>query len=169
MMLTNQPNEQPVQSTAAEAWQGTGGKNGLLAGVYTIAAFSIVYALNPTWMLHRAWFLGSFLIYIALMFRAALTSSGEVFRDVVRPPFVVFIVANLLFHLFYYILFTFIDPGLYDVQLKLLAEAGQLPNKADRESLIMTPAKSLFTYINSLIGGFALSSVIAFIVLKTRR
>jgi hypothetical protein len=168
-MLTNQSKEQPEQPSAAEAWQGTGGKNGLLAGVYTVAAFSVVYALNPAWMLHRAWFLGSFVIYIALMFRAALSSGGEVFRDVVRSPFIVFIVANLIFHLFYYILFTFIDPGLYDLQLKLLTEAGQLPNKADRESLIMTPAKSLFTYINSLIGGFALSSVIAFIVLKTRR
>lgn len=168
-MLTNQPNEQPPQSSAAEAWQGTGGKNGLLAGVYTIAAFSIVYALNPAWMLHRAWFLGSFLIYIVLMFRAAMSSSGETFRDVVRPPFVVFIVANLIFHLFYYTLFTFIDPGLYDLQLKLLTEAGQLPDQADRESLIMTPGKSFFTYFNSLIGGFALSSVIAFIVLKTRR
>lgn len=168
-MLTNQPNEQSTQASAAEAWQGAGGKNGLLAGVYTIAAFSIVYALNPAWMLHKAWFLGSFVIYIALMFRAALSSSGTVFRDVVRSPFVVFIVANLIFHLFYYILFTFIDPGLYDLQLKLLAETGQLPNKADRESLVMTPAKSFFSYINSLIIGFAMSSVIAFIVLKTRR
>jgi len=168
-MLTDQPNEQSAQSSAAEAWQGTGGKNGLLAGVYTIAAFSVVYSLNPAWMLHRAWFLGSFVIYIALMFRAARSSNGTVFRDVVRSPFVVFIVANLIFHLFYYVLFTFIDPGLYDLQLKLLAEAGQLPNEADRESLIMTPAKSLFSYISSLIVGFALSSVIAFIVLKTRR
>lgn len=165
----NQPNGQPPQPSAAEAWQGTGGKNGLLAGVYTIAAFSVVYALNPAWMLHRAWFLGSFVIYIALMFRAALGSGSEVFKDVVRPPFVVFIVANLIFHLFYYTLFNFVDPGLYDLQLKLLTEAGQLPDKADRQSLIMTPGKSVFTYFNSLIGGFALSSVIAFIVLKTRR
>ncbi len=168
-MLTNQPNEQPVQSTAAEAWQGTGGKNGLLAGVYRTAAFSMAYALNPALIFHAAWIWGTYVIYVALMFRATFASEEKEFREVVRQPFVVFIVAQLIFYLFYYILFTFIDPGLYDLQLKLLAEAGQLPNRAERESLIITPANYFFSYLLSLIGGFALSSVIAFIVLKTRR
>lgn len=149
-----------------QPWWGHGVKNGLLAGVYTAAAFSMVYAIDKAWMLSPVWYWASMVIYVALMYRAGAAAGGPEFKDWVRTPFLVFVIANLLFYVFFYTLFTFVDPGLYDIQAELLERAGRLKKPEDRESLVMWPGGVLRAYVNSLVGGFVLAAGIAIVLQK---
>jgi hypothetical protein len=72
----------------------------------------------------------------------------------------------LLFYVFFYVLFTFVDTGLYDLQAELLERAGRLKKPEDRESLVMRPGGVLMVYINSLVGGFVLAAGIALVLQK---
>lgn len=153
--------------SAANQWTAQGVKNGILASVFTMAAFSVVYAISPRWMLSLGWYWGSMVIYLVFMYRAGATAGGASFKDYVRAPFLVFVIANLFFYAFFYVLFTFVDAGLYDIQADMLEKAGRLEKPADKSSLIMSLGSVFRAYMNSLVGGFIVSAGIA-VVLQNR-
>ncbi len=86
----------------------------------------------------------------------------------IRNPFTVFLIANLIFHLFYYVLFSYIDPSLYDLQLEVMEgylPASQ-PGVASEDSILdeqIGTGSLLFAYAKGAMGGFILSIIIGLI------
>lgn len=86
--------------------------------------------------------------------------SPEDFRSSLKTMFFVYVVANIVYYIFFYVLLNFIDPGLIDIQRELM-----IAREVDLEgiSLEMTLTKGLFDFCWSCIGGFFLSAIMAFI------
>jgi len=98
------------------------------------------------------------------------------FKKVLRSGFVVYLIANLLYYLFYYFIHRQ-DPQLAELQKELMRE--WLPRITPRDKLqkametleaadfSVTPGAAFFSYMRSAIGGFLLAAGLAWIVLRT--
>jgi hypothetical protein len=99
-----------------------GVRYGFLGGAEVIFYFALLYVAKQNLFLSPLLQWGSMAIYLFFMGRASLEDCqtngvGRDFREVVRTPFVTFLLINLCYWLFYYGLHLY-DPGL------LLAEMG---------------------------------------------
>lgn len=161
-------------------------KNGLLGGAVVVLYFALLYTVNPATFLNPWMQWASMGLYLFFMYRAAKADGAENgfnrdFREMLRTPFLVFILINLFYWLFYYGL------HLADVELlrmELLAEKSIYQTQIDqglgdpqqanllRERIIEVdkalenPAQPLGPVISRMamgaIGGFALSAGIVF-------
>jgi hypothetical protein len=86
-----------------------------------------------------------------------------------REAFTVFIVANALYSLFYYVMFKYFDPKLVDLQYELMRSSGWTDGKIKREDVSITPNGAFFNYAFSLIGGFILSVIVVWVVNRRRQ
>ena len=145
-------------------------KYGLIAGIGTIAYFLLFYFIDKELLFNPFVYWVPLGFYLALMWRALQAGEqGQVpgFRDALRTAFLVFVVANFLYYLFYYLLYSLIDPGLIDLQREAMRESldqqGHLLSEEQREELLeslkdgrLAPTVSgvFFTFVRSLIGGF---------------
>ena len=82
-------------------------KQGLWAGVGAIAYLLLFYVLHKAWMLHPLAYYSSLLIYLFFMYRTAeavrVKQGGVIgWKEALRPAFTVFLLANVLFYLFYW-------------------------------------------------------------------
>ena len=99
-------------------------RNGILGGVVVVIYFVLLYVVNPATFLNPWLQWASMGFYLLFMYRAAKADGVEhgvkrSFREMSRTPFLVFILINLFYWLFYYGL------HLADVELlrlELLAE-----------------------------------------------
>lgn len=148
-------------------------KYGLIAGIGTIAYFLLFYFIDKELLFNPFVYWVPLGFYLALMWRALqVGEQGQApgFRDALRTAFLVFVIANFLYYLFYYLLFGLIDPGLIDLQREVMRESleqqGNLLSEEQREEmlksldgdgLIPTAGKVFFTFVRSLIGGFVLA------------
>ncbi len=87
--------------------QNIGVRNGLLGAVVVIFFFAIVYFVRPALFLNPWLQWSSLVIYLIFMYKAAqedcaLLGTSRDFREIVRTPFVVFLLVNLGYWLFYY-------------------------------------------------------------------
>ncbi len=160
-------------------------RNGLLGGVVVVVYFFVLYTVKRELFLNPLVQWASMGFYILFMYRAARTDISEYgtqrdFREILRTPFIVFILINLFYWLFYYGL------HLADVELlrmELLAEkqlyqdqllqgagdpqqANQLRERvAEVEKALLNPVQPLGPVITRMaigaLGGFALSAGIA--------
>ena len=146
-------------------------KFGLIAGSGTVAYFLLFYLINPRLMLHPAIWWASLLIYIWGMVKV-LQATGAEFGEnwsvlvAVRFPFGVFVLANLLFYIFYYLLFAIIDPELVNLQKELLTANENFADQLKDQDLSLTLSGTFFNYIYSLIGGFIIALVVSAIVVR---
>lgn len=150
--------------TTDEKWRAEGLRWGILAGGLIVTAFAAAYFMNREWVLSRGLWLGTGLIYLLAMWRAQSTVDSEDLKDLIRPGFLVFVVANALFYLYYHLLFASFDPDLVKLQAQLLEAGGEDPGKA----MLPTLGSSFFAYIQSLIFGFAAAGGIAFLMRQRR-
>lgn len=161
---------------------------GALGGVVVVFYFLLIYVVKRDLFLNPWLQWASLAVYLAFMYRAAKEDCGRLgtqrdFREIVRTPFVVFILINLLYWLFYYGLHL-ADPEL--VRLELLAEkqmyqsqltqglgdpqqANQLREHiADVDKALANPIQPLGPVITHMaigaLGGFGLSAGIAAIL-----
>ena len=169
-----------------------GVRNGLLGGVVVVMFFALAYTVKKEAFLHPGVQWGSMAFYLLFMYRAAredcaLSGTKRDFRELLRTPFVVFILINLFYWLFYYGLHLF-DAEL--LRMELLAEKqlyqDQLsagpgdPQQANqlRERIIevgkalTNPVQPLGPVITRMamgaLGGFALSAGIAAILRSSK-
>ena len=143
-------------------------KYGFLAGVGAVAYILLFYFFSPRLMLSSVVLWSSLAIYLVAMWmaaRRALEVGSELtpFREALKAAFTVFVVANLLYYCFYYLLFTVIDPGLIDLQRELLAERLEWIGNPQFQpkDLQVTLGNTFLSYCWSLIGGFLLAALTA--------
>lgn len=84
-----------------------GVRYGLMGAVTVVFYFALLYFVKKDWFLSPALQWGSLLIYLAFMYKAAqddcaVYGTERDFRNIVRTPFVVFLLINLGYWLFYY-------------------------------------------------------------------
>ena len=166
---------------------------GFLGGVVVIFYFTLLYVARQNLFLSPLFQWGSLVFYLFFMGQAAkedgaINGTGRDFREVVRTPFVVFLLINLCYWLFYYGLHLF-DPSLLQVELNLELDMlkSQLnaglgdPEQAnqfreriqDLERVIQTPQPQplgpvMMRMCVGAIGGFALAAGVAALVKNTR-
>jgi hypothetical protein len=80
---------------------------GLLGGVAVVLFFGLMYAVRKELFLNPWIQWGSLILYLVFMYQAARedvaqNGAGREFREIVRTPFVVFILINLGYWLFFY-------------------------------------------------------------------
>ena len=163
-------------------------RNGLLGGIAVVFYFALVYTVGKEAFLNPWLQWASMLLYLLFMYRAAkedcaLHGAGRDFRALLRTPFLVFILINLFYWLFYY--------GLHLADVELLSleltaekemiqqqldagtgdpqQANQLrEHLADVEKALENPAQPLGPVLTRMamgaIGGFVLSAGIAAIL-----
>ena len=164
-------------------------KTGLTGGAAVAFYFVLLYFSGRDYFLNPFIQWASMGVYLYFMWQAAKTDchihgSARDFREIVRTPFIVFLLINLCYWMLYYALHLF-DPKLVsielnmelaDIQSKLQAGVGdpQMANALrEREveiesTLNSTPVQPLGPIINRMfmgaLGGFAISAVIAAII-----
>lgn len=151
------------------------------AGAGTVFIYLLVYFLRKEWMLHPALYWGTLGVYLFFMVRAARMQAQQseepAWRKLLRPPFTVFLIANLIFWIFYFLIFTF-DASLRELsqeqQLQALEQISQmmdggLSDQQMRESREQIEEAGggfrlsdlFFSYGKGVLGGFGLSALIA--------
>ncbi len=163
-----------MENTTA-AKQTFGIKYGIIAGVGTILYMLLFYFIDQRMMLGPWVYRSTLLIYVIMMFMAvfAARKSGDGLIDIkeaIRIAFQTFIVANVLFYVFYYLLFNMFDPELVTLQKEMMMEfqeeykdlemAEQLKDMTEAD-LAFTLGKAIFSFAKDAITGFIFSLLIA--------
>lgn len=130
----------------------------MLAGVGVIAYFLLFYAFGRSLMLHFGVWWSSLIIYMVAMMLAIRKTRSTDLRQNIQAGFTTFLAANLLFYLFYYLLFTKLDPQLVDLQKSLLLESSKEGQALADQDLSVTAKGTLFAFLRSLIGGFIMAA-----------
>lgn len=178
----------PAQVEQGIFMKNIGVRNGLLGGVVVVLFFALVYTAKKETFLNPWVQWGSLAFYLLFMYRAAKEDCAQLgtkrdFREILRAPFVAFIVINLFYWLFYYGLHL-ADPEL--LRMELLAEkqlyqdqlssgpgdpqqANQLRERIiEVEKALSNPVQPLGPVITRMfmgaLGGFGLSAGIAVIL-----
>jgi len=142
---------------------------GLIAGIATVACFGLFYWIDKQLVINLWLWYGSLIIYIWAMYQASKaqfeSKEGQEipFKTALRAPFLVFVVANAIFYLFYYLLCNYIDPEVVEIQMQRLLES-EFAKNLEGKDIDMSFSRLLFQYVQSLIGGFILSLAITGIV-----
>lgn len=140
--------------------------NGSLAGVLTVGYFLLFYFLDRAYLLNAWVWWGSLIIYLAFMFRVVQQLDTTAFRQSLQAAFLVFVVANAIFYLFYYLLFSVFDPGLVDLQRELLQDNPLWQGGNTEVDLSVTLGRVIFSFAYSLIGGFILALLVSAVARK---
>lgn len=137
-----------------------------MAGVLTVGYFLLFYFINRALLLNPWVWWGSLTIYLVFMFRVVQQLDTTAFRQSLQGAFLVFVIANAIFYLFYYLLFSVFDPGLVDLQGELL-EGNPLWEGGNTElDLSVTMGRVIFSFAYSLIGGFILALLVSAVARK---
>ncbi len=148
---------------------------GVLAGVSVILYMLVFYFYDVKVMLGPSVFWSTTLLFIVGMFFAAREERKVrefmTFREILPVAFVTYLIANLFFYDFLYILFNFVDPTLPELQRQVSMEAIQDSGFSEyveeaMEEIEKMPAEftlgqAIFDYVRSAIFGFLLSLGIA--------
>lgn len=99
---------------------------GLLGGLTVVFYFALLYFAQKALFLNTWLYWASMVIYVVFMWQAAREDCAEYgterdFRVVLRTPFIVFLLTNLFFWLFYYTLHL-ADPELLKMEAALRLE-----------------------------------------------
>lgn len=161
-----------------------GVRYGLLGAVTVVFYFAILYAVNRELFLSPGLQWASMLIYLGFMYKAALddcalNGANRDFRMIVRTPFVVFLLVNLGYWLFYYAIHL-ADNGLIVMELErkivYLQEQMNAANDPVQRNDLMKQISEFRNYqaqpiqplgpvlvqmMQGAIGGFALAAGIA--------
>ena len=143
-------------------------KYGVIGGILTVLVYTVMYAVNKEWLLSAGLHWSSLLIYLAAMIYTAdlaLKAGLTDFKGILKPVFICFLVANLIYYLYYYILTVGIDPGLAEMQVQQMLDkmeelqGGPIdPEKMKQRGLL---SSYVFSYFQGALGGFILSAIIA--------
>ena len=160
----------------------TAARYGLIAGISIVAYFLLFYFINARLLFNPWVYWASVGVYLAVMWKALQdgreASGGQLpFQEGLRAAFLIFVVANLVYYCFYYLLFGLLDPSLVELQKTVMRESLEhsagLLSEQQRQDLLesleddgvaITPGTVFFTYLRSLIGGFIAAAGLAALV-----
>lgn len=161
---------------------------GLLGALAIVFLFGLAYVIRPGLFLNTWLYWGTLLIYLLFMYRASVedcaqNGSGRDFREIVRTPFVVFLLINLGYWLLYYALHLTdqelivleVNAKIQYLQQQIQAGTGDPVTAndlrqqiADLEKLKADPVQPLGPVLAQMargaLGGFVLAAGIAAIV-----
>ena len=139
-------------------------KYGLAAGAITVLVFTLAYLINFDIYLSSIFYWSTTSIYLVAMYMLAAKvtdNGGETFREIVRPLFICYLVANLVFFVFNYIMITYVDTTIYPEQcLRMVSKMKQL--ELEDTDMTFKLSNYVLQYFQSAIGGFIISASIAF-------
>jgi len=153
---------------------------GFLAGIGTIAILLSAYFIDKKLMFNANIVWSTILFYIIGMTMAATEQRKDQggfisFKEALRASFVVWVIANAIYHLFNYLQFNFFDLELLTIQkehnLEMLEQNPNLFGEEYMEALVTNIEQTTYglgvtisAYIGSLIAGFIVAAIIARIV-----
>ena len=152
-------------------------KFGAFAGFGTILFLFLFYWIEKELMLSPGIIWSTMLLYILGMYMAPLEVRKEKegyisFKSALKPAFLVFVIANSIYHLYNYALYNFLDSEMLSIQQKYMLEnMNVLDNMLSEEQmeafedgvdgLNYNFSTVITTYFSSLLGGFFLAAIIA--------
>ena len=147
-----------------------------MAGITLIGYFLLFYYTDKNTMLGQSVQLSSYLVYALFMFLAAKSVGQEDFKTVLRTAFGVFVVTNLFYYIFDFVLFNTMDKSLADMQKTMMIDYYTANIKTVQETKEMrdnilngnfhTISSLAFGFAKGAIGGFLLAVIISFLVKK---
>lgn len=152
-------------------------KFGIFAGVGTVVFLFLFYWIEKTLMLSPSIIWSTIFLYLIGMYMAAVEvrreNGGYIdFRTALKASFIVWVVANAIYHTYNYVLFNFIDKDMLNVQKAymsdqmkdmdvLISEDYLEVMNQNIEVLSYDLTQVIFAYFSSLIAGFLMAAVIA--------
>jgi hypothetical protein len=163
-------------------------KKGFFSGAAVIAIYSIAYTIQPTFYFEFGFGFATFLVNLGFMAWAVQTKKSESnglisFSEALKISFLVIVISNLLFYIYDYLMNNMIAP-----ELPILAKEFALERvmhlsemfgadldedtvhaieKSFDEHQGQSLGRSFFSFLQSLIGGFGGSALVA-IFLKNK-
>ena len=143
--------------------QQTAVKYGILTGTAIVLYLFVFHQLDRQLVLNPLVFWSPILVSVIGMTLAVKKvrsdNGGQITqREALKHAFLVFVITYLLFSIFTYALFKFIDPSLVELQKQAMVAAGR---KVEGLDFSMTFGKVLFQYAYMLLPGFLLSYMVA--------
>ena len=149
-------------------------KNGIIAGVAAIGYVLLFYYTKKDLIFSATYTFSSLVIYLIFMYQAVKTLGKEDFRTVLRTAFSVFILANVVYYAFDYVLFNYIDKslgnlqkdvmiGYYSAGAKSVQEQNQLQESIQNADFHNFKGIS-FNFAKGAIGGFGLAILISYLI-----
>lgn len=157
-------------------------KYGLLAGTASAAYLLIFYFINPKVMLSGWVYWTSWLLFFGFMYwagRQKREAEGMQLnlKDGLRTLFSVFIIADIIYYIFYYLLFNVIDPDLHLVAKEIRLDSFEqikaqgidkygeesidsLIKKASEQDYSISLTKLIVPFAYGVIAGFGASLLI---------
>jgi Protein of unknown function (DUF4199) len=152
-------------------------KYGTMAGITLIGYFLLFYCYDKSAVLGKTVQLSSYLIYAFFMFLAAKSVVNLDFKPVLRTAFGVFIVTNLFYYTYDYVLFNVVDKSLAEVQKTMMLDYFTANTKTIQETKDMTDSINngnfhdfnglSFAFAKGAIGGFILAVIVSYLVKKS--
>jgi len=155
-------------------------KFGIFAGLGTVVFLFLFYWIEKELMLSPSVIWSTIVLYLIGMYMAAAEvrrdNGGYIdFRSALKAAFIVWIVANAIYHAYNYLLFNFLDKDMLNVQKSYMHKQMEemdglisedylevLNNNIEVLSYDLTQV--IFAYVSSLIAGFLIAAFIARIV-----
>jgi Protein of unknown function (DUF4199) len=146
---------------------------GVLAGIAAVAYAFLIHSVNRTGFFSMWYAATSVSIYALGMYLTAKKVANAEFKVVLRTAFAVFLIANIVYYVFDFALFNFIDPSFAKFQAELaivdMKIGTPLEQQIQREEDILAAdihnVPSLFNrYLKMAIGGFGLAVFVAYLI-----
>ncbi len=139
-------------------------KYGIITGAAIVLYLLLFYSADKSNLFNPLVFWASLLIPMVGMViatRKVRESQGDEIskKEAIQASFLTWVLAMVIFHLFIFIMFNYVDNGLIDMQKEMLEKAAD--QKINREDLEMTLGSVFFRMAFMLIPGFLFSYMIA--------
>lgn len=157
--------------------ENTGARYGLIAGTATVAIFALAYLIYRPWVVNPVIYYGSLVafllaVYFAIRADAKKQKAYLSWRDALRVGFTVYVVANLMFWIAYYLL-NQLDPELVEVQREMMREwypriipkdkLAESLRELENADLRLTFRRASLGFARGAIAGFIWAAVFAFL------
>jgi hypothetical protein len=172
-------------------------KWGIFTVIVTIIIYIIAYFISYETFFNTGIFWVTTLFYVFTMYMASrearnkfmathdLTEEPYPFNMALQPPFLTFLIANILYYLFNYIMFAFVNPELPEIQKAITLETldkvmssmsafmdedqiDEMVEAIEEQDFTVTLGSTLLGLARSLLGGFLLSAIFALIFKKNQ-
>jgi hypothetical protein len=160
---------------------------GLTAGLGAILALLCFYYIDKTFIFKPSYFYSTLIPVIAAMWLAGSSLQQKLkleFPTLLKETFLVFIISDILFYLFYYLLFNYFDTTLLAIEqqqvlqdysalktqtsdMEQIQALNQMIEQIEKNGLPpMTFGSVLIQLGRGVIGGFGLSYLVAYLLHK---
>ncbi len=146
---------------------------GLLAGIGTVLLLLTAYFVDKRLQLSPSVVWSTTILYVIGMTMAAIEERNDregflSFKESLKAAFIVWVIANAIYHVFNYVHFNYFDPEMISIQKEQFLEMNETASMFNEETAALVVAEmnysltsTIFGYISSLVGGFLLAAIIA--------